>query len=272
MRTNNILLVALCALVIACDDSSVAGPVDLGGGEPTPAPSTDGSTDATTDDGAVSYARDVAPIFAARCNSCHHSASATKLDLTSPFDEEVGLVNRENTWVDARNAILVVPGQPDQSALIDKIDGRELDPKVEGSPMPLSFPALTAEELTIVRDWINDGASPGTTFDNEVARIFGDGATLGSRSGKCAWCHYAGTPSPPNLVDPFDSTEGAVDVASFTGGVRIVPGDAAQSVLYQRIDDSVEHVGNAMPLAYSPLSADQVETIRTWIAEGARDN
>src|SRR5262245_47111772 len=71
--------------------------------------------DARTPDAAgtpapVSYANDVAPIFAAKCNDCHHPGSATRLDLTQPFDMEIGLVNRMNTWVDSPLELLVEPG------------------------------------------------------------------------------------------------------------------------------------------------------------------
>ena len=44
------------------------------------------------------YAEDVLPIFEAKCISCHHANNAVRVILTDVFDEELGLINRPNSW------------------------------------------------------------------------------------------------------------------------------------------------------------------------------
>ncbi|MCC7535240.1 MAG: hypothetical protein IT379_03460 [Deltaproteobacteria bacterium] len=52
---------------------------------------------------------------------------------------------------------------------------------------------------------------------------------------------------------------------------RVVPGDAANSVLYQKI--SGENLcGPRMPLSRDPLPQVEIDRIRTWIDEGARND
>lgn len=52
---------------------------------------------------------------------------------------------------------------------------------------------------------------------------------------------------------------------------RVVPGDAANSVLYQKI--SGENLcGPRMPLSRDPLPQEEIDRIRTWIEEGARND
>jgi hypothetical protein len=52
------------------------------------------------------------------------------------------------------NAILVVPGNPDESYLIQKIENSE---GIDGESMPPSSP-LTDETIERIRSWIEDGA------------------------------------------------------------------------------------------------------------------
>ena len=222
----------------------------------------------------VSFSADVAPIFAGRCNVCHHPDNAVKVDLTRPFDPEVGIVCRDNSWTMARSTVLVVPGAPDLSALIDKVSMPDLDPKLNGGFMPLNLPLLTEQELADLRQWITDGAQNDAFYQETITRIFGDGVSLGSRSGKCGFCHYAGG-QPPDLTQPFDPTTGAVDVDSIYGGTRIVPGDPNASVLMQKVDPELHanaEVGPIMPQQFSALSESEIEILSTWVAEGAQDN
>lgn len=49
----------------------------------------------------------------------------------------------------------VNPGNPDESYLIHKLEGRE---GIVGSRMPLTSPPLSEAELELVRKWIAGGA------------------------------------------------------------------------------------------------------------------
>jgi len=83
--------------------------------------------------------------------SCHGSG-AGQLDITAdttPAD----LVNVESRQLDG--ALLVIPGDAEQSYLIRKLVGTS---DIEGGPMPLPNGGLDPDRIQMVRDWINTGA------------------------------------------------------------------------------------------------------------------
>jgi hypothetical protein len=190
----------------AAPDGGVAGAVDAGGG---------------LLEMEVSYADDVAPIFATKCNWCHHEDSPTHYDFTQPFDSEIGIVNRDVSWTAAEQTLVVDPGTPQNSFLLEKITREDLDEHEVGFPMPWHIERLTEDELDALRQWIDDGANDDAFYQDTITLIFGDGETLGSRRGKCAFCHYTGGTLLPDLVQPFDPETGAVGVTGVYGRVLI---------------------------------------------------
>jgi hypothetical protein len=91
------------------------------------------------------FAATVRPIFAARCYSCHGSS-----------------VQQNGLRLDSLAAILqgsdsgkvVVPGKPDSSRLMRRLQAQERP------MMPYGGPALSAKEIASIREWIETGA-PG---------------------------------------------------------------------------------------------------------------
>lgn len=252
--------------IAACgDDSAASGPREF-----------DDDDKLTFDASAatVSYAEQVRPIFAAKCVACHHPGSPLMLDLQDPFDPELGIINRPNSYTEARNKVVVVPGKPEKSALIDKVAAKDLDHEKDGDPMPFVVEDVTADEIATIRTWIEDGAKNDTFYEEEVAPIFGDGVHLGRRIGKCSFCHTASSPFAPDLVNPFDSKRGVVNVAAGIGGVRVKPGDPDASVLFRKISEKPlpMELGAHMPRVFEPLTAAEIETLETWIREGALEN
>ena len=252
----------LAALLGAACLSACGGGDDDGGD--------DGSDDGS---GEVSFSRDIAPVFAVKCNGCHHAGSATEMDLTDPFGEE-GFIERQSiafkVYGDDQE-FLVDPGNPDGSFILTKVDGSPLDPKVEASPMPLIIEPLDQGQLDAVAAWIDEGANDDATFD-PVAEIFGtQNETLGRGFGKCTLCHYDGSPPPRlDILDVFGGN-GLVDVAASVGGTRVIPGDPDGSVLMQKLRGE-EDVGPRMPLQLEPMTADEIADLRAWIQAGALDN
>ena len=222
----------------------------------------------------VSFSAAVAPIFAAKCNACHHPDNAVKVDLTRPFHPELGLINRPNSWTKSSRPILVVPGDPDASALIWKVEQIELELKVDGDPMPWHIDPLTDGELDSLRQWILQGADDDDLYRNTITRIMGDGVSLGSRGGKCAYCHHPNAAYGPDLTDLFDPERGSVNVASMFGDARIVPGDPEASVLFTKVkgEPLPPNLGQPMPLHYERLTVEEKQTLRDWISEGAKNN
>ncbi len=140
---------AVIALVLACFSSlSMAAPDPVGcdvlASEPL--------------NTSVEFGTDIQPIFtgagaqAARCTTCHSPNSSGGLSLT--VAGALGnLVNVDSTQdVSIKR---VVPFDASASLLFRKVNCST--PGV-GQRMPLSRPALSANEQRLIRDWINQGA------------------------------------------------------------------------------------------------------------------
>lgn len=110
------------------------------------------------DNGEVSFARDVQPIFTTICVRCHTGSSLAalegiELDLRDG-NAFASLVNRASDEAGGRT--LVIPGDSDNSYLIEKLS--ESNPQV-GSRMPLFGASLSAERIDLIRQWIEEGAA-----------------------------------------------------------------------------------------------------------------
>ena len=95
---------------------------------------------------------------------------------------------------------------------------------------------------------------------------------------QCAGCH-----STRGLADlqgialklvAGQSFAGLVNQASSqsAGLTLVVPGDSADSLLFQKVSSSSPPVGSRMPLIGSVLSATNQGLIRDWIDQGAMNN
>ncbi len=229
-----------------------------------------GSNDEMSGPKTVTFSHDIVPIFQSNCNSCHHPGNATAVDLTHPFDPATGIVNRPNTWTNASAKLIVDPGNVANSFLIRKVEATDLNPEVEGERMPWNVPRLTAEEIASVRQWIQSGANNDAFYQSTIVLIFGDGVSLGSTSGKCAFCHYPGTGNPPDLTHPFDPAQGVVNVMGVHGKL-VIPGDPDGSILVQKVEAQAAStaIGQPMPYQFNPLSQAQVDTLKSWVTAGA---
>jgi hypothetical protein len=125
---------------------------------------TEDSGPSTEDDSSgpalVSHAEDIQPIWDARClgPGCHEEPSPGN-GLVLNVDAYTNLVD---VFATGANRPLVDPGNPDNSFLVNKLDGSFDDPEVNGSGsrMPLAMDPLTPEELDLVVTWIEQGAMP----------------------------------------------------------------------------------------------------------------
>ena len=90
------------------------------------------------------------------CTSCHNPQGAIingGLNLTGAGAYNA-LVNAASTG--KRGAIRVIPGDPNGSYLIQKLEGA---PGIEGVRMPFTPPYLTTGQIAIIRRWIELGAA-----------------------------------------------------------------------------------------------------------------
>ncbi|GAB4318931.1 MAG: hypothetical protein Kow0074_08410 [Candidatus Zixiibacteriota bacterium] len=101
----------------------------------------------------VSFATQVLPIFTATCavSGCHNAATAQEglvLDAGNAYDNIVDIASSQNPSIKRVN-----PGDPDNSYLVMKIEGT-----APGDRMPRGRPALSAAQIQLIRDWIEQGA------------------------------------------------------------------------------------------------------------------
>lgn len=95
-----------------------------------------------------------ANVFNPFCVVCHSGAAAPqglRLDTNSSFANLVGVPSRE-----VGSLFRVSPGNPDQSYLVQKLEGNA----AEGQQMPLGGPPLAQSTINFVRQWIAEGALP----------------------------------------------------------------------------------------------------------------
>jgi hypothetical protein len=89
------------------------------------------------------------------CSNCHNAATAvfSGLNLSSGAAASASLIGVASR---GRPGILkVAPGDPENSYLIHKLEGR---PGIVGVRMPMNGPYLTDGQIRIIRRWIELGA------------------------------------------------------------------------------------------------------------------
>jgi hypothetical protein len=234
------------------------------------------------DDG-VTYAQDIQPLFEDRCTLCHRPgapagpAPSIAIDILNAYAPEVGLATSKNLWKEAYPEVAspvytVMPGQPEESFLMQKISDPALGllpAENAGSPMPQQFEPLTEDEKASIDSWVLEGAEDTASYRAQVRPIFG----TRPGTGKCIYCHYEGTPYPPDLTQPF-GPDGVVNIASVyrPDMLRVSPGAPDQSLLVMKIraEQPTSEFGASMPRSFPPLSPREVDRVRQWILEGAR--
>jgi mono/diheme cytochrome c family protein len=102
----------------------------------------------------TSFQRDVMPILNQRCVMCHIPGAALGgLDLYSnPWTALVGAKSTQSALM------LVEPDEPDKSYFYLKLTKQFLDVGGSGLQMPIQQEALDAEQLGLIRMWIEQGA------------------------------------------------------------------------------------------------------------------
>lgn len=95
-----------------------------------------------------------ANVFTPICSVCHAGGAAPqglRLDAVNSYSMIVGVPSREDPSV-----LRIKPGDPDQSYLVQKIEGHA----AVGAQMPLGGPALPAATVAVIRQWVSAGALP----------------------------------------------------------------------------------------------------------------
>ena len=140
----------LTALVTAVTVSTLFASTACSSGSKTTAPAT-----STTSSASVSFSRDVQPIFNDNCVVCHQGAGQAGLTLEPAlsFSKLVGVPSTENP-VEMR----VKAGAPDQSYLLAKLNGTQVQAGGSGVQMPYGGTPLSQAQISLIQQWIAEGA------------------------------------------------------------------------------------------------------------------
>ena len=140
--SNPTLILSCCLLVL------------VGCGDTNPKDTAPGDT-SDTQDGGLSHATDIQPIWDASCSGCHtNGGSQGSLVLDDGYAATVGV---PSTQVPSMN--LVEATSADASYLWHKLQGTQANVAGSGDQMPPSGP-LDANDLSLIEAWINEAAQP----------------------------------------------------------------------------------------------------------------
>jgi cytochrome b subunit of formate dehydrogenase/mono/diheme cytochrome c family protein len=197
----------------------------------TPLPATATPEGSMAEPAAAPAWADVAPLFEAKCGSCHGPAAMGDLNLSTYAD----LMNG------SQSGPVVVSGDSANSLLytLQAAGGH-----------PGTF---TAEELAIIQTWIDAGASEtggsakpvsGPVWEGELATLLGE---------KCGTCHGSAAMGGLNLSTYADMLNGGAS------GPIVVPGDSASS-LFVTVQQAGGHPGQLTP--------EEIAMLQAWIDAG----
>ncbi len=84
-------------------------------------------------------------------------------------------------------------------------------------------------------------------------------------------CHGRAARGDLDLRDGKSYAQLVGVVATQEDGIRVIPGNADDSYIVVKVEDR-QKSGSKMPLGRPALSSAQIQTIRNWITEGAKNN
>lgn len=103
------------------------------------------------------YRAEIAPIFQSSCATCHLTGKeAGNLEMI-PDKAIASVVNVRASGAPA--LIRVVPGDPDNSYMVMKLEDTHSEKGGTGARMPFGAPPLAPEKIAKIRQWIKQGAT-----------------------------------------------------------------------------------------------------------------
>ena len=113
---------------------------------------------------------------------------------------------------------------------------------------------------------ISTAHAGGVSFEKDIVPMLNN---------YCVMCHLPGGEQGGLSLYP-DAWSALVGIPSKQSPLlQVEPGSPDKSYLYIKLIDSGESAGGSgllMPIQQPPLDQDQIETIRLWIAQGAKQN
>jgi len=277
MRTLAIVLlfVGLFLLANGCGDDATEPPLV-----------TDCSSVAdTTQPMTVSYRDEILPLFELQNYGCSQSACHGSQPGSSNFSVSTyeGLF-KAGDQAAAMNICSIKPGDPDRSYFFLKLQGQT--GTIQAERMPLNGPALSPADLDLVRTWILEGArndsnqppdcssvadttQPATvSYQNDITPMFEEpkyGCGALDCHGDLASSNYS--------VNTYEDLFSQGDEAFAMNVCSIKPGDPDASYLFLKMQGQAGTIqGERMPLGGAMVTPDDLDLMRVWILEGARNN
>ena len=195
------------------------------------------------------FESDIRPILAANCLACHgETLQQNGLDLRT----------QESVLKGGEAGPAVQPGSAKESLLYEK---------VETGSMPLGGERLKADQIELIRRWIEAGAlkEGQQAGPVEVAKVTERDVMVPLLHVRCVVCHGR------------RKQEGGLDVRTRASllqggksGPAIVPGKPDESLLVQRIAaQQMPPPASLRPYTVRPVTSQELEKLRQWIAAGA---
>lgn len=203
----------------------------------------------------VDFVKEVYPIFKESCISCHGP------------DKQKGkyrMDTKEGAFKDTDYGPTIVPGKSEQSSLIhmvaNLVDEMLMPPP---SDKPGQSEPLTAEQIGILRAWIDQGAKwPDGPVDVEKPVTFAADIQP-MLAASCGSCHGADAPQGGfNALSLATVLKGGENYGSI-----VTPGDLKKSSLLTIIQGQDEDLPQPEKHKLSPK---QVELVKRWISQGAK--
>ena len=230
-----------------------------------------GNTKGKEDAADVSFIKQVAPLLNSKCVGCHDEKAAGKLRLDSYAD-------MKNP---SKSGYLLQAGQPQRSLIMARVTA-----PAGGGRMPKDGAALSSEEVTMLANWIKQGAK----FDGEDEKVklaeFGKPATkarpntpikiakaTGNEKVKfvrdlapdfvtiCQRCHSGNNPRGGFRTVTFEDLMRGGD----TGAV-LVAGNLEGSRLWELVNGGPPK----MPPGQARIFKKWYENLKIWIEEGCK--
>ena len=109
----------------------------------------------------IHFSRQIRPILSENCIACHGPDEKGRKGKLRLDDEQDAKRDRKGEFV-------ILPGKPDQSELIKRIESKDAD---EVMPPPKQHKTVSAAQLALLKEWIKQGAPWGRHWSYEpVAR------------------------------------------------------------------------------------------------------
>src|SRR5262245_20072163 len=198
-------------------------------------------TTAAPPDRAPEFESEIAPILQAKCWSCHGATSPQAgLDLRTA----------DSILKGGKSGPAVKPGASAGSLLIEK---------VVSNTMPPGQAKLSPKEIALLRTWVDhwSSAAHGQVTENDVLPIF---------QMRCVVCH-----GKRKQEGGLDLRSQASRLKGGKSGPALIPRKPDESQLMQKIT-SGQMPPPKLLFEYfvRPPTSPEVETLRNWIAGGAR--